>query len=123
MLLVSSLLTAVCGGRGALGERRKRLFPGNPVLLDLQVLPLVLLVGLLLVLCDQVVDVGSALASRDVPWRTGVEDPVNIMLALVLLKLFHSLAHRLRVALFFRLSPVGTLLLFSFFSSPSSLHV
>jgi hypothetical protein len=40
-----------------------------------------LLVGLLLVLGDQVVDVGSALSGRDVEGRTGVEDPIASMLA------------------------------------------
>jgi hypothetical protein len=76
-----SLLTAVCSGGCALGERRKRLFPGNPVLLQLLVLPLVLLVCLLLVFCDQVVQVSTALASRNVERRSGVEDPVEVILA------------------------------------------
>jgi hypothetical protein len=80
-LLVKSLLTAVCSGGCALGERRKRLFPGNSVLLQLLVLPLVLLVCLLLVLCDQVIQVSTALASRNVEGRSGVEDPVNNILA------------------------------------------
>jgi hypothetical protein len=72
---------AVRSGRCALGERCERLLPGNLVLLDLLVLLLVCLVGLLLVLGDQVVDVGSALSGRDVPGRTGVEDPIADMLA------------------------------------------
>jgi hypothetical protein len=80
-LLIMSLLTAVCSGGSALGERRKRLFPGNPVLLQLLVLPLVLLVCLLLVFCDQVVQVSTALASRDVERRSSVKDPVDVMLA------------------------------------------
>jgi hypothetical protein len=80
-LLIRSLLTTVCSGGSALGERRERLFPRNPVLLQLLVLLLVLLVCLLLVLCDQVVKVGTALAGRDVEWRSSVEDPVDIMLA------------------------------------------
>jgi hypothetical protein len=82
LLLINSPLT-VGAGRGTLAERLERLFPGNSVFLDLLVLALVLLEGLLLVLRDQVVDVGSALASRDVPWRSGVEDPVNVTLARV----------------------------------------
>jgi len=83
LLLVNSSLTAVRSGRCALAERYERLLPRNLVLLDLLVLPLILLVGLLLVLGDQVVDVGSAVSSRDVPGRTSVEDPVAIMLARV----------------------------------------
>jgi hypothetical protein len=71
----------VRSGRCALGERCERLLPGNLVLLDLLVLLLVLLVGLLLVLGDQVVDVGSALSGRDVPGRTSVEDPIAFTLA------------------------------------------
>jgi len=81
LLLVISLLTAVCGSRGALGEGLEGLFPRNPVFLDLKVLALVLLVRLLLVFRDEMVNVGSALTSRDVPRRSGVEDPVNNMLA------------------------------------------
>ena len=73
---------AVRSGGCALGERCERLLSGNPVLLDLLVLPLVLLVGLLLVLGDQVVDVGSALSGRDVPGRTGVEDPIAIYVSM-----------------------------------------
>ena len=72
---------AVRSGGCALGERCERLLSGNPVLLDLLVPPLVLLVGLLLVLGDQVVDVGSTLSGRHVPGRTGVEDPIADMLA------------------------------------------
>jgi hypothetical protein len=72
---------AVRSGRCALGERCEGLLPGNLVLLDLLVLFLVCLVCLLLVLGDQVVDVGSALSGRDVPGRTGVEDPVAILSA------------------------------------------
>jgi hypothetical protein len=83
LFLVIPLLTAVCGGGCALGERLERLLSGNPVLLDLQVLALVLLKCLLLVLCDQVVNVGSAVAGGDVPWRSGIEDPVNIISARV----------------------------------------
>jgi len=67
---------AVRSGRCALGERCERLLPRNLVLLDLLVLLLVCLVCLLLILGDQVVDVGSALSGRDVPGRTGVEDPI-----------------------------------------------
>jgi hypothetical protein len=67
-------LTVRSGGC-ALGERCERLLPGNLVLLDLLVL---LLVCLVLVLGDQVVDVGSALSGWDVPGRTGVEDPTQI---------------------------------------------
>jgi len=85
LFLVIPLLTAVCGGGCALSERLERLLSGNPVLLDLQVLALVLLKCLLLVLCDQVVNVGSAVAGRDVPWRSSVEDPDNIVSAHVLL--------------------------------------
>ena len=81
LLLVNSSLTTVRSGRCALAERCERLLPGNLVLLDLLVLPLVLLVGLLLVLGDQMVDIGAALSGRDVPGRTGVEDPVAYMLA------------------------------------------
>lgn len=73
--------TTVGSGRCALVEGCERLLSGNPVLPDLLVLPLVLLVGLLLVLGDQVVDVGSALSGRDVPGRTGVEDPITFTLA------------------------------------------
>lgn len=80
LLLINSPL-AVCAGRGTLAERLDRLFPRNPVFLDLKVLALVLLECLLLVLCDEVVDVGSALASRDVPWRSGVEDPANMSIS------------------------------------------
>ena len=72
----------VRSGRCALGERCERLLPGNLVLLDLLVLLLVLLVGLLLVLGDQVVDVGSALSGRDVPGRAGVEDPITVYVSM-----------------------------------------
>ena len=92
LLIISPL--AVCAGRGTLAERLERLFPRNPVFLDLEVLALVLLKCLLLVLCDKVVNVGSALASRDVPWRTSVEDPVNTMLARVLLERFQFQSYR-----------------------------
>jgi hypothetical protein len=84
-----SLLTAVRSCRSAFSEGLERLLPGNPVLLDLEMLALVLLECLLLVLCNKVVDVGSALSGRDVPWRSCVEDPVDIMLA-------HFLSIRLR---------------------------
>jgi hypothetical protein len=80
-LSTRKLSLAVRSGGCALGERCERLLSGNPVLLDLLVLPLVLLVGLLLVLGDQVVDVGSALSGRDVEGRTGVEDPIASMSA------------------------------------------
>jgi hypothetical protein len=89
-LLIMYLLTAVCSGGSALGERRERLFPGNPVLLQLLVLPLVLLVCLLLVLCDQMVKIGTALAGRDVEWRSSVEDPVDILSACVLCQVILS---------------------------------
>ena len=76
---------------------------------------LVLLEGLLLVFCDKVVKVGSALAGRDVPWRSGVEDPVNIKLARVLLTLLRFRACCLRVYLLsqmlYHLPPLHSLFL------------
>ena len=95
------------------------MFPRNPVLLDLLVLALVLLECLLLVLCNEVVNVGSTLAGRDVPWRTGVEDPANIMLARVLLQLLQFQVYRFRVTSAPANAPNDLLLLLQLLSSSS----
>lgn len=60
-----------------LAEIAHGLLARHPVLPHLLQLALVLLEGFLLVLGDQVVEVGAAVARRHVPGGTDVEDPVR----------------------------------------------
>lgn len=69
-------LTISSRGRD-LAEISHGLLARHPVLPHLLQLALVLLEGFLLVLGDQVVEVGAAVAGGDVPGGTDVEDPVR----------------------------------------------